>query len=107
MSKESIMESIQSKYNDIDTSLIKDIFMLRREGYFLLLFDEKALIFNSGCEYIANIQIPQNINKAICFHDVYYDANILKLIVATRDSYDVALTVNEEQWDISNINITK
>ncbi len=58
----------------------------------------------NGC--YKNIYLPQG-NDVICFYDMYYMDDELKIIFATRNNYDLAGVLDEENLVITIKNLTK
>ena len=59
------------------------------------MYSDKILIKNGNSE--SYIELPQ-VDKAICFYDMYYVKECLYVIVATRGTYDIRYILDEKKF---------
>lgn len=69
------------------------------------LFNDRIIICNNDENY-STIYLP-NENSMICFYDMYYASDGLRIIIATRNDYDLVGILDEDDLTINITNNTK
>lgn len=69
------------------------------------LFNDKIIVDKNDGDYI-QIYFPKK-SGLICFYDMYYAADGLRIIIATRNDYDLVAILDEDNLTINIINYTK
>lgn len=69
------------------------------------LFDDKIIVDKNNENY-SEILLP-NTNGVICFYDMYYASDGLRIIIATKNSYDLVGILNEDDLTINVTRNTK
>ena len=70
------------------------------------LHDEKICVFDSQHSLIKSIDLPKE-TETICFYDMYYETDKLKVVVATRGFYDKKYILDEIQMCLVEDGYTK
>lgn len=69
------------------------------------LFKEKIIIKQGDGNY-KEIYLPHDVN-IICFYDMFYVANKLRVIIATRTDYDFISILDEENLSLCPLKLSK
>ena len=69
------------------------------------LFDEQIIILRNNI-ILKTIHLPRN-DKVVAFDDMYYADDGLRIIIATRDAYDLVGILNENELTLDIKGITK
>lgn len=69
------------------------------------LFNDRIVAYKDNENY-TTISLP-NRNNMICFYDMYYATDGLRIIIATRDNYDLVAILDEDNLTINIKNYTK
>ena len=102
--KHEIIENIK-KINHIDN--IKSYLKSKKNENCYVLTEMKVFILDASLNILKIIELPWLDGRAICFYDVYYDGDDLKLIIVTTGSFDLALIIDEDNLCIIDSKPTK
>ncbi len=69
------------------------------------LFNDKIIVDRKNGDYI-DIYLPKK-SDVICFYDMYYASDGLRIIIATRNDYDLVGLLNEYSLELDIKRITK
>lgn len=69
------------------------------------LFKNKIVVETERNKY-QELLLPKD-DKLICFYDIYYVKDDLKIIVASRDCYDRVFVLDEHNLSIMSVRLTK
>lgn len=72
-------------------------------SYYLL--NDKIVVCKNDDIY-STVNLP-NVNSIICFYDMYYAGDGLRIIMATRNNYDLVAILDEDDLTINIKNYTK
>ncbi len=69
------------------------------------LFNDRIIICKNDENY--NTIFLPNEDNMICFYDMYYASDGLRIVIATRNNYDLVGILDEDDLTINITNITK